>query len=419
LITVNTLLITYVAVCLAGMALDLVLTWINLRHLKVHGHTVPDLLKGYVDLETLARMSAYTIDTERFSTVASCAGTSVFLLVLLSGIVPELINFMEVRGLGTIVSGMLFFVILGGAHTIFFLPFSYYRTFVIEQRYGFNTSTLKIWATDNLKSVVVASVVGGALCFAVLLLIEHGGAQWWFWAWFVFFLFQLALVALYPTVIAPWFNEFIPLEDKELEAGVKDLMAKGGLSVEGVFRMDAGKRSRHSNAYFTGLGKAKRIVLFDTLLSAHNHDEIIAVLAHEIGHWKKGHVLKSLGLSGLVSLAVFYAASVCMRWPYLYEAFGFNRWIPCVGLFLFGVLWEAVHPFLTPVPNAVSRRYEREADAFAARLLGKTKELANALKGVGRDNLANLYPHPVYAWFHCSHPPLLERIRFLEEGGAD
>jgi len=415
---VNALLVAYVAVCLAGMALDVVLTWINGRHLKVHGHTVPDLFKGYVDVESLARISDYTMDTERFSTFASCAGRAALLLVVLSGIVPGLMNFMELHGLGTTLSGMLLFAALGGAHTIFFLPFSYYKTFVVEQRYGFNTSTLKVWATDNLKSVVVASVVGGVLLFAVLLLVEHGGSGWWLSAWSVFFLFQLALLAIYPTLIAPWFNEFIPLEDKTLEAGVKDLMAKGGLSVDGVFRMDAGKRSRHSNAYFTGLGKTKRIVLFDTLLASHNHDEIMAILAHEIGHWKKGHVLKSLGLSGVVSLVVFYAASLCMRWPYLYETFGFDRRIPCVGLFLFGVLWEAVHPFLTPIPNAVSRRHEREADAFAEQLLGKTKALANALKGLGRDNLANLYPHPLYAWFHYSHPPLLERIRFLEQGGA-
>jgi STE24 endopeptidase len=231
----------------------------------------------------------------------------------------------------------------------------------------------------------------------------------------VYVAFQLLLLVLYPTVIAPIFNRFVPLDDKALEEKVRSVMAKGGLSVEGVFKMDAGKRSRHTNAYFAGMGKSKRIVLFDTLLAAHDDEEIMAILAHEIGHWKKHHVVKRLVLGGGLSLMLFYVASLCINWAGPYLAFGFDAKIAYVGLFLFGVLWDAVSQFFSPLTHLISRKHEREADVFAVNLLGKSKDLVRALKKLAKDNLSNLYPHPIYVWFHYSHPPLLERIQRLEE----
>lgn len=414
MIPISTLLALYLAIFMAGVVLDLALTRMNVRHLRKYGHTVPDPFKGYIDNEKLSKITDYTVEKQNFDSLTSCISNAFFLFVILSGLLPWFLSLIEGLGVGIIASGMIFFGTLAVVQTFFALPFNYYKTFIIEQRYGFNTSTLKIWVADSVKGLVVGSIIGGILLFAVLLLIEHGGPLWWLWAWFIFFAFQLLLLIIYPTVIAPWFNKFYPLEDEALEAKVKDIMVRGGLSVGGVFEMDAGKRSRHTNAYFTGLAKTKRIVLFDTLLTSHSHEEIVAILAHEIGHWKKRHVLKTILLVGLFSLFMFYLASILIEWPTLFDAFGFDHVVSFVGLLLVGVLWAVVDQFLSPLGNAVSRRFERQADSYAAGLLQQTTDLANALKGMARENLSNLYPHPLYAWFYYSHPPLLERIQYLE-----
>jgi STE24 endopeptidase len=246
---------------------------------------------------------------------------------------------------------------------------------------------------------------------------EHGGHLWWLWAWLVFFGIQALLLLIYPSVIAPWFNKFVPLEDEALEDKVKGVMRRAGLTLDGIFKMDAGKRSRHTNAYFTGLGKSKRIVLFDTLLASHGHEEIVAIVAHEMGHWKKRHVMKSLLLLSFFSFVLFFLASRLVTWPVLYRTFGFDHVASSVGLLLVGLLWEAAAEFLVPIGNAVSRRFEREADMYAVGVQQKTTNLASALKRLAMDNLSNLYPHPLYASFYYSHPPLLQRIEYLESVG--
>ncbi len=414
MIRITPLLISYLAVFLAGLLLELVLTRINVRHLREHCGTVPDLFGQYIDRDKLSKITQYTVENQNFDVLTSCINSVFFLFIILSGLLPWLLALIESLKFGLLASGMIFFAALAVVQGLFSLPFNYYNTFVIEQRYGFNTSTLKIWVVDILKGVVVGSMIGGVLLVLILLLIEHGGRLWWLWAWFVFFAFQLLLLIIYPTIIAPWFNKFLPLEDEALEEQVKGVMHKGGLSVGGVFKMDAGKRSRHTNAYFTGLGKTKRIVLFDTLLTSHSHEEIIAILAHEIGHWKKRHVLKNLLIVSVVSFFLLYLASRLLEWPALYQTFGFDHVVPYVGLFLVGILWEAAGHFFGPIASSVSRRFEREADSYAAELLQHTADLVSALKRLASDNLSNLYPHPLYAWFYYSHPPLSERIRYLD-----
>jgi len=414
MIPTSPLLIVYLGVFLAGVAMEFLLTKMNISHLRHHGHTVPDLFKGYIDGDKLRTITDYTVDNERFGVFTSWISNAFFLFVILSGLLPWFVKRVQSLDLGVLATGMVFFATLAVVQGVFSLPFGYYRTFVIEQRYSFNTATFRTWVTDILKGVVVGAIIGGILLAAILLLVQHGGSLWWLWAWLVFFGFQLLLLVLYPTLIAPWFNKFLPLEDEILEKKVKEIMRQGGLAVEGVFKMDAGKRSRHTNAYFTGLGKAKRIVLFDTLLTSHSHEEIVAVLAHEVGHWKKRHLHKNLLFVSLASLLLFFAASRLLKWPTMYQTFGFDHGLSYVGLFLVGVLWEAVGQFLRPIGSALSRRFEREADAYAAELLHHTADLARALKRLASDNLSNLYPHPLYAWFYYSHPPLSERIQRLE-----
>ncbi len=414
MIPITPLLILYLTVFLAGVALETVLTRINVGHLKKYGGKVPETLKEYIDPATLSRIRDYTIKNQNFVIITSFISSSLFIVVILSGLLPWVSRVIQGFGFGALASGMAFFTAIGLGEVLFSLPFSYYQTFVIEQRYGYNTSTLKIWITDILKGLVLGLIIGGILLSSLLSLVEHGGHFWWLWAWFVFFAFQVLLAVIYPTIIAPWFNKFLPLEDKVLEEKVKDIMRRSGLSVTGVFKMDASKRSRHTNAYFAGLGKAKRIVLFDTLLASHSHDEIIAILAHEAGHWKQKHVFKNLVFTGVFSLVLLYLASTLIKWNLLYQLFAFQQVLPYVGLFLVWVLWDALALFLVPIGSAISRRFERKADCYAARQLPQTADLTRALKRLAKDNLSNLHPHPLYAWFYYSHPPLLKRISYLE-----
>jgi STE24 endopeptidase len=413
----STLLVLYLVLFLAGTALDLVLTKVNVGHLRSHGGKVPAPFKGYIDRDKLSKITDYNVESQNFHVLTSCIKSVFFVFVILSGVLVWFFGIIEGLGFSDLASGLIFFAGLGIVQGLFSLPFNYYQTFVIEQRHGFNTSTFRTWVTDILKGLVLGSVIGGILLVSVLLLIQHGGNTWWLWAWFTFFVFQVLLLIIYPTMIAPWFNKFLPLEDETLEEKLKGIMYRARLSLNGVFEMDAGKRSRHSNAYFTGLGNTKRIVLFDTLLASHDHEEIVAIVAHEIGHWKKRHILKGLVLMGVFSFLVLCLASKLLKWPDLYQTFGFTNMRSCVGLFLVGILLDAVGQFLVPIGNALSRKFEREADSYAVGLLHQSAILSRALKRLARDNLSNLHPHPAYAWFHYSHPPLSERIEYLETNG--
>lgn len=415
MIPITPFLFLYLAVFLTAVGLQFVLTRINIGYLRRCGDKIPHAFEEYIDGAKLTRIRDYTVQNQNLDILASSLSRIVFVMVILSGLLPWATNTIRGLDLGFLASGLIFFAVIGIAEGIWSLPFNYYQTFVIEQRFGYNTSTFGIWVTDVLKGAVVAFLLGAILLSLLLSLIEHGGRFWWLWAWFFFAGFQALLVIIFPTVIAPWFNKFIPLEDKVLEEKVKEVMTRSGLSVSGVFKMDASKRSRHSNAYFTGLGKAKRIVLFDTLLAAHPPEEIIAILAHEAGHWKRKHVYKNLLLTSSFSLILLYLTARLLTWEVLYQSFGFQHIVSYVGLFLVGVLWDAVNPFIAPIGCAISRRFEREADFYATWLLPQTVHLVSALKRLASDNLSNLHPHPLYAWFYYSHPPLLERISYLED----
>jgi STE24 endopeptidase len=222
------------------------------------------------------------------------------------------------------------------------------------------------------------------------------------------------MIWLYPLVIAPLFNKYLPVKDEVLRDRILAMAEKAGLRAEGIFEVDAGRRSRHSNAYFTGLGRSKRIVLFDTLIATHSHDEIVAVLAHEIGHWKLRHVLKQLLLMEVVALAGFYLVYRLIGWPLLYETFGFAGPLPYAGLLLAAIVLKPAAFFFTPIGAAISRKYEKDADRYVLGLVGSTRYLAQALKRLAKENLANLHPHPTYVAFYYSHPPLAQRVERLQ-----
>jgi len=411
MIQFNLFLIVFLAVFLLRFCIQFYLNRINLAHLRKHGTSVPEIFKDTVDLEKLKKISAYTVDSDRFGIIVTLLNQALFLIILLSGFLPWLVAIAKTGGV--VVSGLIFFAILALISSLVRIPCNLYETFVIEERYGFNTMDFKMWISDFFKSLAIVAVLGGVLLLLLLALIVHGGKTWWLWAWILVSLYELLMMWLYPVVIAPLFNKFEPIENTALVDRIKTLMEKAGLHSKGVFKMDAGKRSKHSNAYFTGIGRNKRIVLFDTLLSSHTDDEILAVLAHEIGHWKKKHVLKQILMLEVVSFIVFYLTSLILKWPFLYRTFGFQEPILYVGLFLIEAILGLLGFFFEPLEAAFSRKNEREADDFAMEHTGSPEPMISTLKRLAADNLSNLTPHPVYAWFYYSHPPLAERISRL------
>jgi STE24 endopeptidase len=413
MIQFNFLLLVFLALFLLRSGTQFYLNRLNLTHLRQYGTIVPAVFQETVNQETLRKISAYTIDSDRFQMVDSLVYQGLYLVVLLSGFLPWLMKTIRSWEIGLIVEGLIFFAILSLLANLSRIPFGLYDTFVIEDRYGFNRMTLRMWMSDLLKSVMIQFFLGGLLLWLLLTLMIHGGEAWWVWAWMLVGGFELMMLWLYPVIIAPLFNKFEPIQDLGLVERIRNLMKKVGLRVKAVLRMDAGKRSKHTNAYFTGIGKTKRIVLFDTLLESHPEEEIISVLAHEVGHWKKRHVLKQIILLETLSFAVFYVVSKLLKWPLLYQTFGFEEPTVYVGIFLIGALLSPLGYFAQPLESAISRRFEREADDFVLELMKTGEPMRNALKRLASDNLANLIPHPSYAWFYYSHPPLVERIERL------
>jgi len=411
----NALLISFICVFFLCSLCRWVLTQMNVRHIRRFGHEVPQVFQGELDEATLSRMSEYTAESSRFGSVEHIFDDVITLIILLGGFLPWLVGIILSWNVHFILSGLIFFGILSLISGVLNLPFSLYSTFILEKKYGFSTITFRLWITDLIKSLLISAILMGILLGAFLALIYFAEKTWWLWVWLFFSAFQLLMVWLYPVLIAPLFNKFEPVKDEALKEAIINLMAKVGLKTEGVYQIDAGKRSRHTNAYFTGLGKTKRIVLYDTLIASHTPDEIISVLAHEIGHWKKKHILKQLVFTETLSLAIFYLIYRLSDWALLYHTFGFGEAISYVGLLLLAAIIGPVAFFLTPIGSMIMRKFEREADDFGFELVGTSRPLADALKRLAKDNLANLHPHPFYAWFYYSHPPLTERIARLQQ----
>ncbi len=412
MISFNTYLIAYICIYLTSFALYIAIERINVNYLKKYGQKAPVVFEGMIDENELQKISQYTVDNIRFKLFQTSISKIIFLYIILSGILPWLAE--SLSRMNFLIAGLIFFAVIGLVEVLMGLPFDYYHSFVLEDRYGFNTKTLKIWLADLVKSMLVLIILGTFLLSAVLLMVTYAGQNWWIWAWIIFLLFQLIMTIHYPTVIAPLFNRFTSLEDSELKDGIKRLAKTEGIDIKGIYQMDATRRTRHTNAYFSGMGKAKRIVLFDSLIRSHGQDEILAILAHEIGHLKKNHIKKQLVVVSVVSLFLFFLASKLLTWEVMYHSFGFSS-MPCyVGLFLVGILWEPVTFFISPIGMAISRKFEREADFYSLGILKTAKPLTKALKKMAKENLSNLNPHPLYVCFNYSHPPLLERIEYLE-----
>jgi STE24 endopeptidase len=390
-----------------------ILQRLNIRDLKFYGKIIPPVFQGMIDEATLNKTVDYTYDNSRLATKENLASDGIELIILFC-LLPVLTGWIVGLNLHIIGQALIFFGILALIGGITGMPFDLYDTFVLERKYGFSTITWKLWIMDLIKSVLISALLMGFMISALMAFVQYLPTSWWFWGWLFFTLFEITLLWLYPVLIAPLFNKFEPIQDEALKEKINTLMDKVGLKTKGIYQVDEGKRSKHTNAYFTGIGKTKRIVLYDTLLSSHTPDEIVAVLAHEIGHWKKKHILKQLSFMIVASLILLYFVYLIINWPMLYKTFGLSYQPVYAGLFLVSLYLSAAGFFLSPAGAAITRRYEREADRMAFELTGTAKPLIAALKRLAKDNLTNLHPHPLYVWFYYSHPPLIERIEYLQ-----
>lgn len=411
----NALLIAFLSVFLFRFLFQLFLSLMNISYLRRHGDKVPRVFQGVVDKQKFSTMASYTADSTRFGIIARIFDQALLLVILLTGFLPWLTERIAAWHGGFIGGGLLFFAVLALISLLFDVPFDLYSTFVIEERYGFNTRTVRLWFMDWVKGLAISGVLGVILISLLLALLYYFKHTWWILAWVVISLLELVIMWLYPVLIAPLFNKFEPIDDKQLEQKIASLMTKAGLAVKGVFQMDAGKRSKHTNAYFTGIGKTKRIVLFDTLLNSHPVDEILSVLAHEAGHWTKKHIIKQLVLMEALSLVGLFIMSKLLTWQFMYHTFGFQEPVAYAGLLLVSVLLSPPGYFLRPLGSSLSRKYEKQADDVAVQLMGTAEPMKNTMIRLSSENLANLVPHPFFSWFNYSHPAPVARIERLEK----
>lgn len=398
-------------------ALGWALSWLNLRHLEARGAEIPSGFEGRLDAPLLERIRDYTAEAARlglFESVCGAALTVVFVAIVLRPYDEWIASF----GLPFIAQGVVFFMLLIFGEAFLSIPFSLYRAFAVEKRYGFSQMTPALWLSDLGKSFALTAIIGGAVISAGLWIIKASPGFWWLWLWGFFFAFSIFMMYLSPYVIEPLFNRFGELDDPGLKDRISEVLAKAGIKVAKVQKVDASRRTSHTNAYFTGIGSVKRIVLYDTLIERLDRDELVAVLAHEAGHWKGRHLLKGIALVEAIGLVVFYAAHRLLGSGLLESLFD----MPGASFFAKAVLLGflasiAAFPF-TPFFSWFSRRHEREADRAAIELAGDPGAYSSALVKLSKDNLSNLHPHPLYAAFYYSHPPVVERVNDIRKRGA-
>jgi len=408
----NPYLIFILAVLILGYLLNLVVAILELRCLD------PELPSEFSDVyspKKYRQSQSYTRVNTRFSLVQETLMLVVIITFILAGGFNQVDLMARGFGLGPIPTGLLFTGILALLSTIIGLPFSLYSTFVIEERFGFNTTTLKTFLLDLLKSVILALCIGGPLLAAVLWFFQVAGNPAWFYCWLAVTGFILILQFLAPVLIMPLFNKFTPLEDGELKKSITDYAQVQQFAIKGIYTMDGSKRSTRLNAFFTGFGRFRRIVFFDTLVDKLNTDEIVAVLAHEMGHFKHKHIFKMMAASILQMGIMFYILSLFLGNQQLFAAFGMEHISIYGSLFFFGFLYAPVSTLLSIFFNLFSRKNEYEADAWAVTSTGRVQGLTNGLKKLSVHNLSNLTPHPFNVFLNYSHPPVLQRIRAIQQ----
>jgi STE24 endopeptidase len=409
----------YFIAALAGLLLVEAVNWtarlLNLRALR------PDLPPEFADVydaEAYSKSQEYTRVNTRFHFVESMFDLVVLLTFWFVGGFGWLDELVRGWGLGPVWTGLLFFLILAAGRGVLGLPFDIYAVFVIEDRFGFNRTSKSTFILDLLKGLAVAAVIGVPLMVGFLALFEYAGALAWIYAWIAVVAFSFVMQIVAPILIMPLFNKFTPLPDGELRDEIVAYAKRVDFPLEGVFSIDASRRSSKGNAFFTGVGKRKRIALFDTLIERHPVQELVTVLAHEVGHYKKRHVLIGTVVAALETGLFLGLFSVFLDQPGLFTAFGVDQPSVWTGVIFVALLLQPLELVLSVGGAALSRRHERQADRFAVATTGRGDLLASGLKRLSKDNLSNLTPHPFYVFLTYSHPPTLERVRALETPAA-
>jgi STE24 endopeptidase len=415
------LTIAFAAALVAGLVVKFWLASRQIRFVAAHRDFVPEPFAATITLGAHQKAADYTIAKARFGLLELAFGTTVIMMWTLLGGVDAL-NRTLYAGLGGGMAQQLAllagFAVIGG---LLDLPFTLYQTFVIEQRFGFNKMTMKLWLADLLKSTLLGAAIGLPIAAVILWLMGAAGRYWWLWAWSFWMGFNLLLLVVYPTFIAPLFNKFKPLEDEALRSRVTSLMQRCGFAAKGLFVMDGSRRSAHANAYFTGFGTTKRVVFYDTLLAKLSPDEVDAVLAHELGHFKHKHIIKRIAGLFALSLAGFALLGWLSHEVWFYSGLGvrpnLNGPNDALALLLFLLAVPVFSFFVSPLFAQLSRRYEFEADAYAMQQTSG-QDLSTALLKLYEDNASTLTPDPVYVRFYYSHPPASERLARMTAGSA-
>ncbi len=389
------------------------LAWRHAGHVTAHRDAVPREFAATIPLTSHRKAADYTVAKVRLGVIETVVGAAFLLALTLGGMLQWLYDaWTPLFDEGGYAHGVAFIGSLAAASFLVDLPFSLYRTFVIEERFGFNKMTWRLYLADLMKEGLLAVVIGIPVLLAVLWLMNRMGGWWWLYVWLFWLGFNLLVLLVYPTFIAPLFNKFSPLADEGLKARIEALLARCGFRAGGLFVMDGSRRSGHGNAYFTGLGAAKRVVFFDTLIDKLEPGEIEAVLAHELGHYKRRHVWKRVALLALGSLVFLGILGYLIDQPWFYRGLGMESRSTAAALVLFSLVAPLFVFPLAPLMSHLSRRHEFEADAYAAQQT-RAEDLVSALVKLYRDNAATLTPDPLYSSFYDSHPPAAIRVARL------
>lgn len=408
----NIYLLIILIIIIGQYLLDLVV-----ENLNIHSASpvLPKEFAGYYSGEKYSQSQNYLKEKTSFRLIKETILTSIILVFILIGGFNFVDTFARSFDLNPIITSLIFAGVLMLAVQILNIPFSIYHTFGLEAKYGFNKTTVKTFILDTVKTWLLGALIGGVAFALVVWFFKTMGQFAWFYCWIGIVLFQLFLIFIAPVVIMPLFNKFAPLEEGELKQAIQDYAASQKFQIKGIFKMDASRRSTKSNAFFTGFGKYRRIALFDTLIAKHSVDELVSVLAHEIGHYKKKHILKSILISVVTTGVMFFILSLFINNPGLFSAFKMQRVSVYAGLFFFSFLYSPISMLLSIAGNILSRKHEYEADRFSLLTYKKPEAMICALKKLSVDNLSNLTPHPLKVFLDYSHPPVLKRIEAIRK----
>jgi STE24 endopeptidase len=406
----------YLIIIISALVVDFLLNNISqYLTLKSLSPVLPEEFSGVYDNDRYEKSQNYTRENIKFATIQSALSFIITLLFILCGGFNYIDEFVREYTSHPIFGGLFFIGLLFIMQDFLSLPFNLYQTFRIEKKYGFNKMTPRLYIADKLKGYLLTIILGSLVMGSILYVFEFLGNLAWLTAWIIMTILTFVLPPIYINFIAPLFNKFTPLEDGELRGKLTDYAKKVSFPLKGIFVMDGSKRSTHSNAYFTGFGKNKRIVLFDTLMKAHESDELLGIIAHEVGHYKKKHILKSMIISIIHTGILLYLMSLFINNPHLFSAFKMTHLSVYASLIFFGLLFSPIDIILSVVMNYHSRKNEFEADTYAVETTSNGNAFIDGLKNLSLSNLSNLTPHFITVFLSYSHPPVLERIRNIRE----